>query len=233
MEIQNNRVGNFTSSEIWKLTTDGKAKGTLGAPYYSYINEKKHERRAGRSLHSNAFSYPTSWGNIIEKYLFNELELEYSLCSSDVLIHPEYLFWKGTPDITTDLIVGDIKCPFTLTSFCDLVDAMESGIEAFKKGYKEYYWQLVSNAILTKRMVAELIVFCPLKSELDKIRDFVDCYDSDDPFKYKWIIDSRDEKLPYLIDGKGYERINKFSFVVPEEDIKFLTARVILAGEEL
>ena len=150
-----------------------------------------------------------------------------------MLIHPEYLFWKGTPDITTDLIVGDIKCPFTLTSFCDLVDAMESGIEAFKKGYKEYYWQLVSNAILTKRMDAELIVFCPLKSELDKIRDFVDCYDSDDPFKYKWIIDSRDEKLPYLIDGKGYERINKFSFVVPKEDIEFLTTRVILAGEEL
>jgi len=233
MEIQNNRVGNFTSSEIWKLTTTGKIKGTFGVPYYSYISDKNHERRACRSLQSNAFSYPTSWGNIIEKYLFNELELEYTLCSSDVLIHKDIPFWKGTPDITTENLVGDIKCPFTLTSFCDLVDMMESGIEAFKKDYREYYWQLVSNSILTGRDEAELIIFCPLKSELQKIRDFVDGYDSFDPFQYKWIIDSDDRKLPYLIDGKGYERINKFRFVVPKEDKDLLTSRVILAGKDL
>jgi hypothetical protein len=110
---------------------------------------------------------------------------------------------------------------------------MESGIESFKKDYKEYYWQLVSNSILTGRNEAELIVFCPLKSELPKIRDFVDGYDSFDPFMYKWIIDSDDRKLPYLIDGKGYERINKFRFVVPEEDKDLLTSRVISAGKDL
>ena len=81
--------------------------------------------------------------------------------------------------------------------------------------------------------MCELIVFCPIKSELPKIREFADAYDGPDPFQYKWIVDSRDEKFPFLLDNGGYESLNRFTWEVEDSEKDFLTEKVKLAGAKL
>lgn len=230
METINKRVGNFTSSEIWKLTTEGKTKGTFGKPAISYIKEKEYERKLGRSLNTESFSYPTSWGHLCEIYAHSLLPLDYVLQSKEVLTHPTIDNWRGSPDLLTDERVGDIKCPYTMKSFCEMVEAC-SKVETFKSEYFEYYWQLVSNAILTDKKYIELIVFCPFKSELDWVKDMADNYEGDDPFQFKWIYDANIKKLPYLIDGNFYTNLNIFTFELDEEDVEYLTSKVLKANE--
>src|SRR5690242_7508259 len=156
------RVGNFTSSGIVALTTSGKTKGSFGKPAFTYIEKKNKERRLGRRIEKDFDAKPTSWGNLIEQRAFDQLGLEYTLCSKLTLAHPEIPYWKGTPDAYKEvedvLTIADEKCPYTLDSFCDLVDPyIEEGkiihpalsIEAVRANHKEgetYYWQITSNA---------------------------------------------------------------------------------------
>ena len=38
------RIGNFTSSDISKLMSNGRSKGSIGAPAYSYIEGENGEK---------------------------------------------------------------------------------------------------------------------------------------------------------------------------------------------
>lgn len=44
------RIGRFTSSNIWKLTTLDRSGKSFGAPALTYIEEKRAERSLGRSI---------------------------------------------------------------------------------------------------------------------------------------------------------------------------------------
>jgi hypothetical protein len=44
------RVGNFTSSQVYRLCTFGRAKDSIGAPFYTYIQEKV-DRTQNRPTH--------------------------------------------------------------------------------------------------------------------------------------------------------------------------------------
>ena len=110
--------------------------------------------------------------------------------------------------------VADVKCPFTLKSFCQLVDAWELGgisaIKAYHPDGKKFFWQLVSNAILTGADYAELIVFVPYRSELPAIRAIAQHDD------FTWVSYMLDNELPWLPDGGYYKNLNCFRFpVVP------------------
>jgi len=221
------RAGNFTSSEIVALTTNGKVKGSFGVPALTYINEKNMERRLGRSLKEDTDSKPTDWGTCCEPYVFTLLGLEYSTISKQSIQHPDIDFWAGTPDSICyghENTVVDIKCPFTLKSFCQLVDGWEQGgITGLRDNHKDgdkFYYQLVSNACLTGCNYGELIVFCPYENELGAI----------DKLLYPWMAYS---ELPFLIAGRHYKNLNKFRFDIPEADKKALTDRVIEAGKML
>jgi hypothetical protein len=98
---------------------------------------------------------------------------------------------------------------------------------------KNFYYQLVSNAILTDCNYAELIVYAPYKSELEIIRELARNIDVANPFKFKWISDASDDELPFLIDGGHYKNVNIMRFEVPFLDKQFLTERVLLAKEVL
>jgi len=248
------RVGNFSSSEVSRLTGIGsrkmtelelvdhkrenpkskartiKAKDTPDSKFYTYVEEKYFERQLGRMLNSENYSRPTAWGTLVEEQAFNQLGLEYSLVSKERYRHPDYSdYWSGMPDIITEDLVGDIKSPWTMKSFCKLVEALED-VKTFKEEYPEYYWQLVSNSILCDRPNALIIIYCPYQKDLVEIRKLA----SDElDQRFAFINWAEDEELPYLIEGGFYNDLNTLEFEVPQEDKDFLTSRIELAIKEL
>ncbi len=229
------RIGNPTSSEIVALTTKGKEKGSLGAPFYTYINECNIERKLLRSISDESSARPLIWGKVCEKVAFNTLGLEYSLCSQETIVHKDFDFWAGSPDGTKEdeegLTVIDIKCPQTLKSFCTFYDC--DTIEDVRNNHKDgdkYFWQLVSNAILTGARFAELVIYMPFLEELQDIREAAGNLNPQDLYKAFWIANGNDEELPHLISEGYYKNIKKIRFEVAQEDKDFLTERVRLAG---
>ena len=238
------RVGRFTSSEIVALTKKGKDKVSFGVPALTYIEQTNFERLLGRSIDEEKVAKALTWGKLLEGRVFDLLGIEYRLCSTDTTTHPTIDCWAGSADgeKEADDTVMDIKCPLTLLSFCQLVDALYrgmTGMEAMNyirenhKDGEKYYWQLVSNAILLQRSFAELIVYCPYKSELDDIRGMAHQVEGDQMSKHYWIAMSMDDELPFLPDGGYYKNLNVIRFEVPAEDMTALTKAVLKASELL
>lgn len=225
--MKTQRVGNFSSSQIHKLMKTGRGPEGFGAAALTYIEEKQMEMRLGRAITSETNAKPTNWGIFIEGRVFDLLPIEYRLESTTRLSHPSIEHWTGAPDCLTETTVVDIKSPYTLKSFCQSVDSF-GDIEKFKAAKPEYYWQLVSNAILTEKNLAELIVYVPYKDELEAIRELASNHDGDQN-KIAFLNWATDEELPYLIPGNHYENLNVFQFEIPIEDKDILTNTVLKA----
>lgn len=215
-----------------KNIDDGFGKAAL-----TYIEEKNMERDFLDSLDSVVKSKPTSWGNLLESRPFDMLGLEYILCSQETLVHPTIPYWVGSPDGTAKDTVIDIKCPMTRKSFHRLVTPIYEGLTGMdamnkiRKTHEDgetYYWQLVSNAILTGSKYAELVVYMPYLSELPEIRLMADGM----PDVY-WVWSSTDLELPHLKDGGKFKNLNIIRFEVNPEDKWHLTACVLKAGRLL
>lgn len=260
--IQNrSRCGNFTSSKIVALLSMGSRemneeelaaykkenpkgrKKTIeswpGKAAMTYIDEKKMERRLGRSLHTEINARATSWGSLVENRVFDLLGLEYSLTSKETLVHPNFPFWAGSPDAEKKNTVPDFKCPLTLKSFCQLVDPLYRGltgidaINAVRDEHEDgetYYWQIVSNACIKNYDFGELIVYMPYLAELLEIKEMAD---RDQTGKYKWISYAEFDELPYLLPNGYYKNMNKIRFEIPKADKELLTMRVEQAGKLL
>ncbi len=215
-----NRIAHVTSSNCWKLfATPAKVK--------TYLKELAYEKKLGRGLGSETTAKPLTWGKLMEKRVFDLLGLEYSLTSIDTIQHPTIPHWSGTPDAVTIKLLGEIKCPFTMKAFCELVDIIQNGtVENFKSQDPEKYWQIASNSVLTNKDEAELIVYCPFQSELNDIRITCDNYDGADQYKFRFIVESSDDELPYILDNGEYTNINKFRFTVPQADKDLLTKTI-------
>lgn len=238
------RIGNFTSSEIYKLITTSKDGKGLGKPAIDYIEEKNMERRLKRCIDSETNARPVSWGKILEGFAFEQLGLEYRLCSQETIVHPEIPFWAGSVDgekLDIGKTIAEIKCPMTLKSFCQLVDPIYDGLdaidamEAIRESHKDgdkYYWQTVSNAILSNSRYAELIVCVPYFSQLEEIREYVRNYDGNQN-PIMWISYAEDNELPYIVDGGYYKNITVVRFEVPKLDKELLTQRILMAGKML
>lgn len=236
------RNGNFTSSEIVALTTNGKASGSFGKPFYTYVAETNMERRLRRSLTNEENARPLIWGKLCEQVAFDILGTEYRICSQDTIDHPVIECWKGSPDCEKyvgnklDAVI-DIKCPMTLKSFCTLIDSFNTGgIQKVRDEHNDgekYYWQLVSNAILIGVDFAELIVFMPYLDQLDTIRQYAHQKDGADIHKYYWVTMGLDEELPWISRNGAYQNLNVLRFEIPKSDKAFLTDRVINAAKML
>lgn len=249
------RVGNFSSSEIWKLIPSGKrpmtqeeldarpkkGKGssttlvddptTFSETGLTYIQEKRLELKLGRSLETQTHSRPTSWGHLLEPIAFERIQKlgdVWKLVSTERLTHPTISNWTGIPDLICDLDianndVGDIKCPFTLKSFCELSE-ISTG-EELKEHSPEYYWQLVSNAILRGTNQASLFVYCPYRGDLHKVRGSAAMNDIE-WLKVDWINYASDYELPYLILGSDYNDLHEINFQIPKSDLDLLEIKV-------
>jgi hypothetical protein len=218
------RAGTFSSSNIYKLMTNGKAADSLGKPALTYIEETRYEMRLGRSLSTDQSSRPALWGTFVESYVNDHhIGLEYELASTERITHSTMPRWTGAPDLIGNDCVGDIKCP-QLKNFCELEKSFKN--DSLREDFPEYYWQLVSNAILTGKSHAELIVFCPYQEELDAIRSAV--LDQGNT-RFYFIANAKDEELPYLINGGYYKNVMRYKWLVTEEERYELEKRVDLA----
>jgi len=253
----NNKIGKFSSSEIHSLLSKGKIEmtpeelaarpkkgpgssvkykeGGLGSAALSYIQHKKWERKAGRSLSQNIWAKPTAWGILCEPRVFDLLGTQYHRMGTDDSIpHPQYGdFWHGTPDgikyvLTEQDAIAEVKCPFTLTSFFTFAECanIDEVVENHPDGYK-YKWQCVSNACIVGVNYAELIIYCPYEEELSVIREMA--IESDNISTRRWIENSDPKELPFLIKGKSYLNMYTFRFEVTQSMKDELTEAVLLA----
>jgi hypothetical protein len=224
------KIGKITSSNVWKLfATPAKVK--------TYLEELGYERRIKRRLTNETSSRPTSWGHLCEHLVFTKkgfLGSSYRYYSDKTISHPSIEGWCGTPDGETSDSVVDVKCPFTMKSFVELSDICTSlDPELFKKERPEYYWQLVSNSILTGKPFAELIVFCPKYETLPTIINLAQNMDEDQN-KYFWLQFAQYDELPYLPEGiENFTEITKFRFEVSDADKQNLTEKIKEALEKI
>lgn len=229
------RVGNFTSSQMHRIMSKSNGSWSLenvGAPFKSYIVEKVREVRTGRPISADRSSRQTAWGTFVETFAFNKLSEFDKLVSKERYKHPT-LPWSGMPDTITDGVVGDIKCPWTIIKFCDLADSIGQGVEAFKKNHKEYYWQLVSNAILCNVDRAKIVCYIPYRKDLAEIKELAGSLDEGKQNNVAFINWATDDELPYIIEENYYKDINILEFDVPQEDKDLLTQRVEMASKLL
>jgi len=217
IRLNTNRIGNISSSNIHKLMGAKKPKET-------YLTELSYERRLKRSLSNEATARPLSWGHLLEGIVFNQLGLEYSLVSDETIKHTEIDYWCGSPDGYTKDSVIDIKCPFTLKSFVELVDIKT--IKQLKDIKPEYYWQLVSNSILLDKQFAELIVYCPYFDDLGLVKHQAQNVNAEDLYKYYWLASATDDEIPFILKDSEFKDINIFKFEVPNEDKQLLTETI-------
>ena len=225
------RAGTFSSSSAWKLMTNGKSKGSFGAPALKYIKQVNLEIQLGRSLTCERDARPTSWGDFCEHRVFNLLDLGYRNVSDTRFFHPFINNWSGKPDTLKAETVGDIKAPYNLEVFCDKVAALEEGIDAYREEFPEDFYQHVSNSILLNANGMdvthfEAIIYAPYRSEIEEIQ-------REAGPEYQWIKFADISELPWIPDGGRYKNLNKFRFEIPEADKVALTDRVVMAGDML
>lgn len=232
------RHGTFSSSSMWKLMTDNKAKTGFGAPGLKYIKQTRYERRLGRAINAERTSRPTSWGSLAERRAFDLLPIEYKLVSQDRIVHKTIPSWTGAPDLVANGAAGDVKSPYSLEVFCDKLIALKN-IETYKEEFPEDYYQHISNAILLESNGVKIthfdaIIYCPYKSELEDIRTMASNIDDPaDQREYYWIAQASDDELPFIPEGSPFKNLNIFRFPVPNIDKWGLIERVKKAVEEL
>lgn len=228
------RAGRFTSSQMFRL---------MGTPAVrkTYIKEVAVERKLGKSLSKEFWSKSTSWGTLMEVLAFNDLGMNWSLCSKDTIVHKKYSsFWSGTPDVKTKSIIGEIK-GYEYKKFCEMTDAINSkkleNIKKLNKG-KEYY-QTVSNGILLNLKKGAVISYMPFEKDFEIVKDFIRGLDSSNPSQLylheecSWITFKQKGDVCLLPDNGHYNNLNKFEFEIPTEDIISLTKSVIEAEKEV
>jgi len=247
------RNGNFTSSEIVKLTKLRTNKKDFGEAANTYIAETNFERYLDDSIDAETGSKPTSWGTFLEPRVFDLLGMDYTYSSAITDTHPTIPYWVGSKDGTRENIdtahraVIDIKCPMTKKSFVQLVLPLYLGLTgmevmyALRDGFNyngfeyakhtdgaKYYWQIVSNAIINGCNYGELIVYMPYESELLEILEMAKGNPS-----VRWMEYVADGEIPCIKDGGFFKNLNTIRFEIPQADKDFITEQVLKAGEML
>ena len=241
MEI-NNRFGTFSSSSIWKLMTKDRTGTGNGAPAKKYIKQVQYELNLGRPLNKEVDSIEILWGKMNELRVFQKLSMEYSLISKNRLFHPEIKYWSGAPDLINknEMVVGDIKCPYSIEMFCDKLKAL-ANIKTYKEEFPEDYWQHISNSILLEKNGCEIkyfeaIIYMPYLSEIEEIKQYAvsdEIEYSNFKNEYTRFYYAKVEELPYLLDGGHYRNINIIRWEINPADKNLLTEKIIKAGELL
>lgn len=235
-----NRWGKFTSSNVYKLIKLN-AKGEFQSPGLTYIEEKAIERKMKSCLDGGAHTQSLAWGNFMELVVYSILGVQYQISSKDTTPHPIHeKYWSGSKDLFTVNpqtgkmeSIAEIKC-YQKKNFALYTDCiLKKDIELFKEDFPKEYWQIVSNACIEGVDIGEAITYMPYVSEYEVIREMAENYDGADAWKYKFIRDLPIEDLPFLPDGGYYKNINKFAFIVPDEDKKLLEDRILQAESKI
>ncbi len=256
------RVGRPTSSEAYRLVGMGKrdmtaeelaarpksGKGsstkfvedpnTPDDKFYTYVEEKRIERRMNRSISVDTHTRPMSWGDLMEVMVHQRNDISYKYTSKKTTIHPTIEGWAGSNDFKTEDSVVEVK-GYQPLKFAKYYECLEKqSVDALREDFPQEYWQMVSGAAIHVVKYAEAVLYMPYRSDLPKVYHTAMNLDTqDDPWAFKYICDcieqERHAELAYLPDDSGYKDEIRFRFEVPQSDIDFLTSRVKLAIEKI
>ncbi len=235
------RMAHFTSSMAYKLIKKGRGSNEFSAPGLSYIEEKQIELRIGSCIDGGAHTQTLAWGNFMELGVYSILGSAYQIASKETNIHPQYgEFWSGSKDLfTTNNITGkmesiaEIKC-YQKKNFALYTDCiLKKDTELMKQDFPKEYWQIVSNALINEVEIGEAITYMPYVSEYEAIKEMAEDYSGEDQWKYRFIVNLPIADLPFIPDGGYYKNINKFAFIIPQDDRELLTSRMLMANELL
>jgi len=233
-----NRIGNFTSSQIFNLCASLK-NGEPSAAYYTYISKKIRERKMKRSLDMGKYGASMAWGKFLEKRVNDNLPISYQMLHKSTKVHPKYDFVAGSVDFLVPKIkVSELKC-YEPDKFSGYVSALLTGnLEQVKEEYAQEYWQMVSNSQIHKVPKMEAIVYMPYASEMDDIRELAENpeYLSEIgmmPWEVRFIVEKPNSQLAVLPNDSEFKNLNIFEFDVPIDDVIFLNKRIISAGKLL
>lgn len=157
------RRGRFTGSEVWKLMTDPRSKSeAISQTALTYIREKLAETITG--ITPEVSSASMQWGTDNEPLAIARYAERY-----DVNIEPaDFVPWGqyggGSPDGYADQFgILEVKCPYNSAIHLEnMINARQHlTAQQFKDNYKEYYWQIQNNLMVTGRKEAHFVSFDP------------------------------------------------------------------------
>lgn len=232
------RIGNFTSSNIFKLCAS-LSSGKPSPSYFTYIEEKIFERKMKRSLEIGSYGQSMAWGKFLEKRVNDNLPFGYQMLHKTTKLHPKFDYVSGSVDfLVPGVKVAELKC-FEPKNFASYVSALMTGdTEHIKKEHPKEYWQMLNNSQIHKTPKMEAIVYMPYESEMEEIRELAENpeYLSDIgmmPWEVRFIAEKPISHLAVLPNDSAFKNLNIFEFDVPVDDIVFLNKRIIEAGKLL
>lgn len=153
------RKGKITSSEISKILGEGKAKGDLlGATAKSYLMSRVSEKLGGFTERTE--NKATKWGTAMEPEAIKMFEKKFNVEVEEAPFIEFMRHYGGSPDglIGYDGLI-EVKSPYNSTNHFSYL--LIKSVEDFKRIKSEYYWQCVSNIIVTGRSYCTFITFDP------------------------------------------------------------------------
>lgn len=162
------RCGKFTASEIYKLMTDPRSKADKEAGKFSegamtYIKTKVAEEMTGL-VHQESNAYPLVYGQDMEVNAKEYLRSVKGYEIIEVGFIPFTDHAGGSPDghIGNDEVL-EIKCPFNSANHVEYLTWTKP--EDMYDVKPEYYYQIQSNLMFSKRTVGRFISFDPRMPE--------------------------------------------------------------------
>lgn len=153
------RKGKITSSEISKILGEGKAKGDLlGATAKSYLMSRVSEKLGGFTERTE--NKATKWGTAMEPEAIKMFENKFNVEVEEAPFIEFMKHYGGSPDglIGYNGLI-EVKSPYNSTNHFSYL--LIKSVEDFKRIKPEYYWQCVSNIIVTGRAYCTFITFDP------------------------------------------------------------------------
>lgn len=156
------RHGTFTASEIWKLMTEPRSKSeAVSKTAETYILEKVHEKLTGKAK-MGISNFATEWGIENEPVAMKWYAklTGHSLSESVLCFHKELEGFSCTPDtFVNEDGLCEIKCPANGANH--LKHCFITTDEYFKKEHPEYYWQCISQMVITEKKWCDFLSFDP------------------------------------------------------------------------
>jgi hypothetical protein len=165
------RCGKITSSEVYKIMTVGR-KETFSQTAKSYLKLKAAELLTGEPF-DRPTTYAMEWGNSHEfeaiQTLQNHLEKEVEYFGGgNPKFYEKSKFWGGSPDGFLDDVVVEVKCPFNSSEH--LEHLLFKTQEDLKDYAPEYYWQILSNMLLTGKEKGMFVSYDPRYPDSHKLK---------------------------------------------------------------
>lgn len=170
------RCGKFTASEIYKLMTDPKSKADKEAGNFSvgamtYIKTKVAEELTNL-VHQESNAYPLVYGQDMEVNAKEYLRQVKGYEITEVGFVPFTDHAGGSPDghIGEDEVL-EIKCPFNSANHVEYL-TWEKPEDMFDVK-PEYYYQIQSNLLFSKRTIGRFVSYDPRMPDSKKCFELI------------------------------------------------------------